>query len=282
MSWYKMERGWMDNPVFKKEPYTEQQAWLWLVEHAVWKDTSTFANGRNIDLKRGDLSYSLSFLAEVWTWTKSRTNRYVNRLKTAHMIETATETGRLVITICNYSKYQDQRNATETESETPAKRQRNASETNKKNKEIRTKKSTLVPIVQNRFVEFWELYPRQRRGARSNAEKKYNQILAENKATEEEIINGVTRYAQSREVAEGYGKGAVAWLNDDRWTHEYSNEPTSGNNSKTKPSYTDILAAASRQAQAVRNVQSGSEGCGGQSSGGLEQGGRTLSNGYSE
>lgn len=78
--------------------------------------------------------------------------------------------------------------------------------------------SLLVSV--GRFEEWWDLFPRQRRGSRQKAEEAYLKALK--RATEQEIHDGTRRYAGSREVRDGYAKGAAAWLNDDRWTSDYS------------------------------------------------------------
>lgn len=77
----------------------------------------------------------------------------------------------------------------------------------------------------NRFEEFWNEYPRQRRGNKNRTQKAYNRALEENRATEDQIIHGCRVYAKSAEVAAGYAKGVEAWLNDDRWTTDYTTKP---------------------------------------------------------
>ena len=81
------------------------------------------------------------------------------------------------------------------------------------------------PIVPDDFFDqFWEAYPRQRRGNKTKALKAYLRAIKEGRATEQEILDGVNRYAGSSEVANGYAKGAEAWLNDDRWSWDYSGQ----------------------------------------------------------
>ncbi len=79
---------------------------------------------------------------------------------------------------------------------------------------------------QENFQRFWDLFPRQRRGSKEKAYPAY--ISALTRATEEQIFKGLDAYCQSREVSEGYAKGAAAWLNDDRWASDYSNQPGGG------------------------------------------------------
>lgn len=40
VGWYKMQRGWMDSPVFGKAVYSEREAWIWLIENAVFSETT--------------------------------------------------------------------------------------------------------------------------------------------------------------------------------------------------------------------------------------------------
>ena len=83
----------------------------------------------------------------------------------------------------------------------------------------------LAPQKPDRFEEFWGQFPRQRRGNKAKAMKAYQAALAEGRATEAEILAGVAAYARSDEVQRGFGKGAQAWLNDDRWASDYRSPP---------------------------------------------------------
>lgn len=124
---YLMHRGWMDNDLFGDEPYTEQMAWCWLIENAAWKETKARIKGESIFLQRGQMCFAIRFLADKWGWSKSRADRFLRRLMAENMIEmqpkkrdnsgtncgtAAGQTaghGTSIITICNYSQYQDKR-----------------------------------------------------------------------------------------------------------------------------------------------------------------------------
>lgn len=70
------------------------------------------------------------------------------------------------------------------------------------------------------FEEFWDAYPRQRRGNKQKALKAF--LRATERGLRREIVQGCHRYAASEEVAVGRAKGCEAWLNDDRWTFDYT------------------------------------------------------------
>lgn len=71
------------------------------------------------------------------------------------------------------------------------------------------------------FEEFWELYPRQRRGNKQKAYKAYIRVIKEKRATSENLLIAVNKYSNSDEVKRGFAKGCEAWLNDDRFNTNY-------------------------------------------------------------
>lgn len=105
-NWYAMQRGWMEHPIFRKERYTRREAWCWLIEHACWRETPFNNNGVAFVLARGELCTSLRDLAKAWRWSKSGVERFISCLKHAAMIGTRTGTGRMVIKVVNYSRFQ--------------------------------------------------------------------------------------------------------------------------------------------------------------------------------
>jgi hypothetical protein len=124
--------------VFGKEPYSKRDAWCWLIETACFRDTRANINGRVIPLRRGQLSFSVRFLALKWGWDKMKVERFLRRLKSEAMIETQTETGQNIITICNYDKYQLTPNHVETQTDTEV-----GTQTGQERDSRETKKNTL-------------------------------------------------------------------------------------------------------------------------------------------
>ncbi len=102
----RLERGAFDHPILR-DPL-RFRAWFWLVANACWKPSRYDVNGKVIELQRGQVCASLRQLADAWGMSKSATERFIDRLKTETMIGTDTGTGRYVITIRNYDKYNPQ------------------------------------------------------------------------------------------------------------------------------------------------------------------------------
>jgi hypothetical protein len=104
-------RGILDHPlVGARKPYSALEAWLWFLLEAVWKTQRIgFQAGRYIgtlELERGQLSYSLRFIARKLGWSVKRVRAFLDRLEADGMITTQTGTGQTLITICNYNTYQ--------------------------------------------------------------------------------------------------------------------------------------------------------------------------------
>lgn len=123
-----IQRGLLEHPVFKKEPFTEREAWIWLIEEAAWKPKTVRIGDGLFSLKRGELVHACRYMAKAWRWHHLRVWRFLQRLEKCSMIETLAERDATHITICNYDKYQSPRNADETPSETLVKHSRNKEE----------------------------------------------------------------------------------------------------------------------------------------------------------
>ena len=96
---------WRDD-AFKPEPFTEREAWIWMVMDASYKPRKKPVGNIWVELERGQLACSVRFMCEAWGWSKSRVDRFLKRLENRDMIGTASGTGVNVITICKYDEYQ--------------------------------------------------------------------------------------------------------------------------------------------------------------------------------
>ena len=131
--WIIIDRSAFYDTLFKNEPFTERQAWLWLISEAAWKDETVFRSGiaQPIHLKRGQFLHSIRYMQTAWRWSSpSRVHTYINRLVTATRIAARPEHHGMLITICNYDNLQrpkngkenTDKNADETQTETSAER----------------------------------------------------------------------------------------------------------------------------------------------------------------
>lgn len=110
-------RGIAEHPLFRHGGlrFTRREAWEWLLEQAAWKPKGHRHLFGVVDLGRGQLSLTVREMAQAWGWPATNVYRYMRRLQRDGMCNlhaTGTSTGtipgrpRLVITICNYDKFQ--------------------------------------------------------------------------------------------------------------------------------------------------------------------------------
>lgn len=133
--YFAVHRGVFDHPIFKAEPYTEVQAWVWLLGAAAWQAGRVRVGKGVFDLERGQLAAANRFLAAKWQWSESKVRRFLQRLETDAMIESKPTRDATLITICNYDEYQPDRSADrrETDAQPTHKRRKEEELNNSKN-----------------------------------------------------------------------------------------------------------------------------------------------------
>lgn len=133
-------RGFFDHPVFACDPFTEREAFQWLLFEAAWKARTVRRGNTVFELRRGELAHSERFMAEAWQWSRSKVTRFLKKLIENRMIERKSNHDASHIIVCNYDKYQNPRTTKRATSEPPANHQRTKLEegnqvTNKPKKE---------------------------------------------------------------------------------------------------------------------------------------------------
>ena len=144
MSEFKPKRGtvnisrdiWND-AAFKDQPFTEREAFIWMVMEASWKPRERRVGSITVQLERGQLATSVRFMADAWKWQKSTVDRFLKRLKNRDMIGTESGTGVNIITICKYNEYQSDPSGSGTGKKSKAGQQRDSSGTNENKGVIR-------------------------------------------------------------------------------------------------------------------------------------------------
>lgn len=108
--WYAMHRGWMDSGDFKREPFTEREAFLWSIEQASHKPHRQWFNGAHYEVNRGEFVTSLNTMVEAFGWTIKRVRGFEERMrkveKWAKRGAHAGAKAPTILAIVNYDKYQ--------------------------------------------------------------------------------------------------------------------------------------------------------------------------------
>lgn len=223
---FNVARSIWTHPAFADEPFTEREAFMWMVGQASWRPREVRAGRYVVHTERGQFAASVRFMAEAWTWSKSRVSRFLKRLENRDTIRTESGTGVLITTICDYDEFQPEIADSGTEPGQSAGQMRDSSGTNKKNyKTYKKEDSPLPPDGDGEEVEaqpdlfdaFWKVYPK--RVEKRGAERKFRSAVRSG-IDPGRIIDGARRYAQSDQVRRGFTKNPTTWLNNGCWDDE--------------------------------------------------------------
>lgn len=92
--------------------FSRAEAWLYMIASASYAPEAKLIEGRCVNLRRGELAASQRYLAQKWTWSKSKVARFLENLTAAGRVRTRNEPGLNVITLCNYERFNGTRSAT--------------------------------------------------------------------------------------------------------------------------------------------------------------------------
>lgn len=223
---FAVDRGVWDHHIFADEPFSEREAFLWLVGEAAFKPRRARVGNVVLELERGDVAHSLRFMAAKWKWSEPRVRRYLARLKKDEMICLKSDAGATQLTICNYDRYQTA--SLEGDADPTQNRRK------KKNKE--TTKQEITEAEASVLVDFanvWDVFPKRNgNNSRKNAESRYRSARKDG-VPRETILDGAKRYAahclSTGKAGSSFVKTAEAWLNGRMWESQYAaEEPRAG------------------------------------------------------
>ena len=128
--WIKLHRDIQEHWLWEDEPFSRGQAFIDLLMEVNHEDKKKLFNGELIEIKRGSKITSLRQLSERWKWSTKKVKKFLEQLEKDEMITFKSDTKKTLITIENYSVYQDRGNSEETDK----KHLGNIEENQKKNK----------------------------------------------------------------------------------------------------------------------------------------------------
>ncbi len=105
----KVYRDLANHPIWLGEKFTRGQAWMDLIFRAAFKSSFFHVRGNKVTVERGQCAMSQLTMAERWKWSRKKVKKFLNDLESEQMITQQTGQLTTVVTICNYSKYQDRR-----------------------------------------------------------------------------------------------------------------------------------------------------------------------------
>ncbi len=204
-----ISRKILQSPALMKRDrsYCEVGAWLWLLLEASFTDRDFTIGTQTVRLKRGELCHSVSYMAEAWGWTQSKSRHYLDKLVKFNSISFGKSDGKSadfpnIIKIVNYDDYQYSIGKSNGEPRG-----------NKHNKII---SKDIIYI--DEFNRIWSKL-RAKRGSKKVALQKYNKI--KNKVDADTLIekyNQLVSKASSPEFIPHFS----TYLSQERWLDEDS------------------------------------------------------------
>jgi len=105
--WIKLYRQIDENPIYFEERFTRSSAWIDLLLLANHKSTQIRVRGIEVQLHAGDLFWSQERLGERWKWNEKTVGKFLKELQNLGQISYKTEYRIGIISITNWTKYQD-------------------------------------------------------------------------------------------------------------------------------------------------------------------------------
>ena len=200
--WIKLHRSLQDCVIWAgNEPYDRRSAWVDLLLLANHEDKEILFDYKPLTIMRGQYLTSVRQLGERWSWSKNRVLKYLKLLESLKMIQRESDTKRTLLTIVNYSVYQDVRDTdmdtgVDTGMYTGGTQEGHGYATNNNEKNDKNEKNKNIDNIEKYnvcFSEFWDHYPRKVEKA-----KAYKQYMARlhDGHTEEELLICCKNYAE--------------------------------------------------------------------------------------
>ena len=107
-NYIKLYRQITENEFYFSERFTKMQAWIDLLLLARYSEKPSFVciRGNMVEVKRGELCYSIRTLAKRWKWNARTVMGFLSYLSNRQMIQYRTSSLTTTITVLNWEEYQ--------------------------------------------------------------------------------------------------------------------------------------------------------------------------------
>ena len=219
--WISLHRKILDNPIVPmQKPLSKFEAWVYLLLNVNHSEGKVVIGNEIIIVNKGSRITSIMKLCKTFGWGNTKVRNFLELLQKDDMIRYESNTNYTLVSICNYSTYQNPIN--ENKSVTNYERTADKSVTNTNNNDkIRTNnKSIKKPIgsVDIRFNNFWQKYPKKR--GKGKARECYNRLLPEQKDLADKTIDNHVKFWIKQGTDMKYIPNPSTWLNQGRYEDE--------------------------------------------------------------
>lgn len=105
-----IQKHWL----WEDKPFSRGQAFIDLILSANHQNRKILIDSKLIEVERGSQITSLRKLGEAWGWSSKKVKKFLEQLQKDEMITYKSDSKKTVVTIENYSHYQDVGNSKET------------------------------------------------------------------------------------------------------------------------------------------------------------------------
>lgn len=137
-------RNILDHWLWDDKPFSRGQAWIDLLLTVNHADKKIMFNGELTTIKRGQTITSIRQLCDRWGWSNNKVTRFLKMLESEQMLTRKSDSKKTVLTIDNYSSWQDQENKKRQQSDTEAFQKHNRSISEATQKHFKSTQTTMI------------------------------------------------------------------------------------------------------------------------------------------
>lgn len=205
--WVSIHRSILEHFVWSDKPFNMGAAWVDLILLANHDENELPVNGNIVIIKRGQTYTSCRSLSERWGWGLGKVKRFLDVLERAQMVTSKRTKHGTLLTLVNYSNFQDAENTNGTQTE--RKRNTNGTQTernnNDNNENNENKKNIYVDQIAEIF-DYLNLKTGKKYTGRSKAHREHIIARLKEGYTVEEfkrvIDNKVSAWGHSEKMAQ--------------------------------------------------------------------------------
>ncbi len=105
--WISIHRKIQDHWLWRDKPFSKGQAWIDILMMVNHEDNKILIDNELMEVKRGSCITSIRQLCEKWGWSNTKVRNFLNLLAKDNMLIVQSDTKKTILTVVNYSKYQD-------------------------------------------------------------------------------------------------------------------------------------------------------------------------------
>ncbi len=99
----KISRKLFQNPFWNEaREYSKAEAWIDLIQLARFEASTEIIQGKVIDLEKGEVPVSLTYLENRWSWGNTKVRNFLKILKRLGMTTQRTTQGQTVLKLVKY------------------------------------------------------------------------------------------------------------------------------------------------------------------------------------